>query len=43
MARANLALLDELKEEFFGYDIEGERVVPNHVEYWSIKAGEPLI
>jgi hypothetical protein len=42
-AQANLHLLDELKEEFFGYDIEGERVVPNHPEYWSIKEGEPLI
>ena len=42
-AQADLNLLEELKEEFFGYDIQGERVVPNHPEYWSIKEGEPLI
>jgi hypothetical protein len=42
MAQANLNLLEELKEELFGYDIQGERVVPNHPEYWSIKEGEPL-
>jgi hypothetical protein len=42
MAQENLNLLDELKDEFFGYDIQGERVVPNHPEYWSIKEGEPL-
>jgi hypothetical protein len=42
-ARANLSLLDELKDEFFGYDIEGERVVPHHPEYWSIKEGEPQV
>jgi HEPN domain-containing protein len=43
MARANLNLLDELKEEFFGYDIQGERVVPNRPEYWSIKEGKPQV
>jgi hypothetical protein len=43
MARANLNLLDELKEELFGYDIQGERVVPNHPEYWTIREGEPEV
>lgn len=43
MARANLDLLGELKDDFFGYDIQGERVVPNHPEYWSIKEGEPQV
>jgi len=42
MAQANQNLLDELNEEFFGYDIQGKQVVPNHPEYWSIKEGEPL-
>ncbi len=43
MARANLSLLDELKEAFFGYEIQGERVIPHHPEYWSIKEGEPQV
>jgi len=43
MAQANLRLLDELKDEFFGYDIRGQRVIPNHPEYWSLKEGKPLI
>jgi hypothetical protein len=42
MAQTHLTLLEELKEAFFGYDIQGERVIPNHPEYWSIKEGEPL-
>jgi hypothetical protein len=42
-AQAYLRLLEELKDDLFGYDIQGERVVPNHAEYWSIKEGEPLI
>jgi hypothetical protein len=43
MARANLSLLEELKEEFFGCEIHGERVVPNHPEYWTIREGEPEV
>jgi hypothetical protein len=43
MAKANLSLLDEMTQEFFGYDIECERVVPNHPEYWTIKEGEPQV
>ena len=43
VAEDNLTLLNELNEEFFGYDIRGQQVVPNHPEYWSIKEGEPLV
>ena len=37
MARNTLKLLNELEGEFFGFTMQGEIVVPDHPEYWSIQ------
>jgi hypothetical protein len=42
MARTNLGLQDELIGEFFRYDIQGERVVPNHPEYWAMNKASQI-
>lgn len=42
-ARKTLLLLNELEQEFFGFDVKEGIIVPNHPEYWSIKVGESLM
>ena len=42
-ARNTLLMLNDLEQEFFGFEVNDGMVVPQHPEYWSIKDGESLI
>jgi|GEM_PF-303623 len=42
-ARNTLLMLNDLEQEFFGFDVNEGVVVPHHPEYWSIKDGESLV
>jgi len=42
-ARNTLKLLNDLEREFFGFTLRNGMVVPDHPDYWSIKAGDSLV
>lgn len=42
-ARNTLLMLNDLEQEFFGFDVNEGVIVPHHPEYWSIKEGESLV
>jgi hypothetical protein len=42
-ARNTLLLLNDLEQEFFGFDVNEGVIVPHHPEYWSIREGESLV
>jgi hypothetical protein len=42
-ARNTLKLLNDLEREFFGFSVRDGMIVPDHLEYWSIKEGESLV
>lgn len=42
-ARNTLLMLNDLEQDFFGFEVNEGVIVPNHPEYWSIKDGESLV
>jgi hypothetical protein len=42
IARNTLNLLNDLEQEFFGFNAQEGVVVPDHPEYWSLKDGESM-
>lgn len=42
-ARNTLLMLNDLEQEFFGFDVNEGVIIPHHPEYWSIKDGESLV
>ena len=42
-ARNTLLMLNDLEQDFFGFEVNEGVIVPHHPELWSIKDGESLV